>query len=111
MARKESKFPEENKLVEQMKALRKRAEGRDYSASEEKQMDTWRDELNDMRFRRLATARVNKTLRMVSLLGNLGKLKPSDANIAKIETAFKEVLTDAFTRLRGKAHQKGGFTL
>lgn len=106
MAKKSTKYPEEDKLNASMKALRERAKDRDYTAAEQKQMDGWRAELSDKQFRRLAMARVNKSCRMILLLGNLSKHKPSEDTIVKIEDAYKEVLSDVFTKLRGKKASK-----
>lgn len=70
-------------------------------------------ETAEQRFRRMAMVRVNKCLKQVSLLGNLAgsRYKSTSEQIAKMETAFKDVLTSVFGRLRGQKATKEQFTL
>jgi hypothetical protein len=71
------------------------------------------NETAEQRFRRLATIRVNKCLRQVSLLGNLAgsRYKSTSEQISKMEQAFKDVLTEVFGRLRGQKAAKSQFSL
>lgn len=109
--KKESKFPEENKLAEQIKAIRKKAEGREMTAAEENQLTALKSNLQAMQFKRMAISRVNKTLHGIGLIGNLGKYKPTAEQVDKMQKAFQDALTESFTRLRGtKAAAKGGFS-
>lgn len=110
--KKASKFPEENKLADAIKSLRKKADGREMTSGEKSQLDNFKTQLAAMRFKRMAVARVNKTLHAIGLIGNLGKYRPTPEQVDKMQKAFQDALTEAFTRLRGtKAAAKGGFTL
>jgi hypothetical protein len=106
MARAKKTYPEEAKLAAQMKALREKTGG-DYTDAQEKQMSGWRSELNDLQFRRLATARVNKIGRMLLLLGNLTTIIASrthDAVNSRMDALLKEIRKAAIAE--GKAPEQ-----
>lgn len=71
------------------------------------------NETPEARFKRMATMRVNKALKAVSLLATLSgsRYRSSPDQIAKIEAAFRDVLTETFGRLRGQKDGKQTFTL
>lgn len=71
------------------------------------------NETPEARFKRMATMRVNKALKAVSLLSNLAgsRYRSSPEQIAKIETAFRETLTSVFAQLRGQKSAEKNFTL
>lgn len=71
------------------------------------------NETPEARFKRMATMRVNKALKAVSLLSNLAgsRYKSSPEQIAKIEGAFRDTLTAVFGQLRGQKAAKQTFTL
>lgn len=71
------------------------------------------NETAEARFKRMATMRVNKALKAVALLGNLSgsRYKASPDQLSKIETAFREVLTETFGRMRGQKAGKETFSL
>ncbi len=60
------------------------------------------DETDEQRFVRLATARVNRALKDLSLIGNLGsgQYGKTDAQVSKIENALSSGLASAMDRLR-----------
>jgi DNA-directed RNA polymerase subunit RPC12/RpoP len=65
-------------------------------------------------FKRLATARVNKVLKALELLENLGSGQyiKSDADVAKIKRAITDKADSALAALESnKAKVKQGFTL
>lgn len=70
-------------------------------------------ETPEQRFKRLAMVRMNKVLKQIALLGNLSgsRYKSETAQISKMETAFKDTLTEAFGRLRGQKAAKNQFSL
>jgi len=70
-------------------------------------------ETAEQRFRRLAMVRMNKVLKQVSLIGNLAgsRYKSTPQQIEKMEQAFRDTLTDVFSRLKGQAVAKVTFTL
>lgn len=71
------------------------------------------NETPEQRFKRMAVMRVNKALRAISLLGNLSgsRYKSTSGQIEKIQTAFRETLTNTFARLQGQKVAKDGFDL
>jgi hypothetical protein len=72
-----------------------------------------KNETPEARFKRMAVTRVNKCIKSISLLGNLAgsRYKSTPEQITKMETAFREVLVQAFGRLRGQKASKESFTL
>lgn len=72
-----------------------------------------KNETPEARFKRMAVARVNKCLKQIALLGNLSgsRYKSSPDQVTKMETAFKDALTNAFGRLRGQKANKEQFAL
>lgn len=72
-----------------------------------------KNETPEARFKRMAVARVNKCLKQISLLGNLAgsRYKSTPDQIARMETAFRDSLTNAFGRLKGIKAEKKAFDL
>lgn len=74
---------------------------------------TPKNETPEVRFKRMASMRVNKALRAISLLGNLSgsRYKSTPDQISKIEAAFRDVLTTTFARMKGQKAGREGFSL
>lgn len=99
MAKTKKAAPEaEVKLETQIKALRKRAENRDYTAAEVKDLAAWKKELGGLRFIRLATKRVPVALAKIKNVAGLAG-KNYSCTQAQADYIVKQ-LADAVSELK-----------
>lgn len=72
-----------------------------------------KNETPEARFKRMAQARVNKSLKQIALLGNLAgsRYKSSPDQHTKMQKAFEDALNTAFARLKGQKTTKETFSL
>jgi hypothetical protein len=62
-------------------------------------------------FKKLATRRVNKAIKMLSNIGNLSSYKPPQAAVVAIEGALTKAHNECMARLKGGNQSEGGFSL
>lgn len=61
-----------------------------------------RDETKEQKFIRLATGRTTRIMKSIDALGNLSRLKPTEAQTEKVFNAIKSVLESAYGKWKGE---------
>lgn len=62
-------------------------------------------------FKRLAIKRVNKAIKALTMVGNLGAYKPSIAQLKAVEDALATAHNDTMKRLKNTVETVGSFSL
>lgn len=111
---KESKAPAgEQKIADQITALKKQIGDKEATATQKKQLADWRNELGKMRFVRIANKRVPKVLKGIIGIANLsgvGYVSTPEQQKAII-AALNQAVAGVEQKLAGVKKEETGFSL
>lgn len=111
---KESKAPAgEQRIADQLAALKKQIGDKDATSAQKTQITELRESLGKMRFVRIANKRVPKTIKAIMGIANLSGAGyiSTPAQQKAISDALTKAVADTVQKLAGTVKEVSGFTL